>query len=537
MDTRLRISIARAAFLSALLFAASALAQPLPAGGEFQVNGTGAGWQSASAAAFDSSGNFVTVWQSGGSGVAGSQDTDVFLKRWTADGTLRGPEARVNTTVAGCQGSPAVASASDGSFVVAWQSQGQDGDGWGIFAQRFDRSGAAVGGEIAVNQSTAGDQQSPAVAYDPSGAFFTVVWESLGSGTTGWDVLARQIDATTGAPLAAEVRLNATSAGDQRHPALALLPGGGLAAAWEGPDASGIGIFLHTFSSALTSTSAEVAANAGTAGFQAHPSLGCDDSGNCVVAWESSGQDGSGSGIYARRFDRSLAPLTSAEFRVNTTTAGTQAAPVVASFPSGDFFVSWESVSPDGSGSTVYAQAYDFHTQPQGGEQRVNTFLSGDPRRAQLAAGTLGSLLALWESTGQDGDGAGVFAQRFALPGWRYYSLTPCRLYDSRSSTPIPSGIPRTLSATGTCGIPASARALSVNLTVTAPTNGGNLVLYPSDAAVPLASLINFSSGQTRSNNALLTLARTGAGSATIAAVVLGSGNVQLIVDVNGYFQ
>ena len=72
---------------------------------------------------------------------------------------------------------------------------------------------------------------------------------------------------------------------------------------------------------------------------------------------------------------------------------------------------------------------------------------------------------------------------------------------------------------------------------MTAPTNAGNLVLYPADASTPLASLINFSSGQTRSNNALLTLARTGTGSVTLAAVVLGSGNVQLIVDVNGYFQ
>ena len=84
----------------------------------------------------------------------------------------RGPEVRVNTTVAGCQGFPAVAAAPDGSFVVVWQSQGQDGDGWGIFAQRFDRSGTPVGGEVAVNEGTAGDQQAPAVIYDPSGTFY-----------------------------------------------------------------------------------------------------------------------------------------------------------------------------------------------------------------------------------------------------------------------------------------------------------------------------------------------------------------------------
>src|SRR5262249_20034412 len=193
MEGRLRRRIWVASFAASLALAVPALAQPSITGAEFPVNATTAGSQTGPAAAFDSSGNFVTVWQSGGSGLASTQDADVFLQRWNSDGTLRGTEVRVNTTVAGCQGAPAVAAAPDGSFVVVWQSQGQDGDGWGIFAQRFDRTGAPVGGEVVVNQSTAGDQQVPAVVYDPSGASFTVAWESLSAGPTGWDVVARQI--------------------------------------------------------------------------------------------------------------------------------------------------------------------------------------------------------------------------------------------------------------------------------------------------------------------------------------------------------
>ncbi len=278
MENRLRRTLGAASIAAALASAAPALAQPTTAGAEFPVNTTTAGSQTRPAAAFDSSGNFITVWQSGGSGLAGTQDSDIFLQRWNADGTTRGPEIRVNTTVAGCQGAPAVAAAPDGSFAVVWQSQGQDGDGWGIFAQRFDRTGAPVGGEIAVNQGTAGDQQAPAVVYDPSGASFTVAWESSGPGSSGWDVLARQIDTASGTPRTGDVPLAATVAGDQRHPALALLPGGSLAATWEGPDGSGSGVYLRTFTAALAPSSGEVAVNAVTAGFQAHPALGCDDS-------------------------------------------------------------------------------------------------------------------------------------------------------------------------------------------------------------------------------------------------------------------
>ncbi len=85
--------------------------------------------------------------------------------------------------------------------------------------------------------------------------------------------------------------------------------------------------------------------------------------------------------------------------------------------------------------------------------------------------------------------------------------------------------------------MPATARALSANLTVVSPTDSGYVVLFPADSAAPLASLINFSQGQTRSNNAILSLARTGTGNVTATAAVLGAGNVQLILDVNGYFQ
>ena len=37
-----------------------------------------------------------------------------------------------------------VGALSDGGFVVAWQSQNLDGDGWGIYAKRFDASGAPI---------------------------------------------------------------------------------------------------------------------------------------------------------------------------------------------------------------------------------------------------------------------------------------------------------------------------------------------------------------------------------------------------------
>ena len=49
-----------------------------------------------------------------------------------------GPEFRVNTYTTDIQAGVSVASIGGGTFVVAWQSQGQDGSAYGIFSQRYN---------------------------------------------------------------------------------------------------------------------------------------------------------------------------------------------------------------------------------------------------------------------------------------------------------------------------------------------------------------------------------------------------------------
>lgn len=120
-----------------------------------------------------------------------------------------------------------------------------------------------------------------------------------------------------------------------------------------------------------------------------------------------------------------------------------------------------------------------------------------------------------------------------------FYTLEPCRLIDTRD-TDGPRGGPaliagklRTFSLHGLCGIPSSARAISVNIAVTGATTGGNLRLHPGGTSVPLASAINYTASQTRSNNAVIPLNGSGE-----LAVFTGqaTGTVHFILDVNGYF-
>jgi glucose/arabinose dehydrogenase len=127
---------------------------------------------------------------------------------------------------------------------------------------------------------------------------------------------------------------------------------------------------------------------------------------------------------------------------------------------------------------------------------------------------------------------------RISGGGRDYHTVTPCRLVDTRTSTPLASGVERLFTLTGgTCGVPATARALALNVTVTGPTGQGFVTLFPGNFTLPASSNLNFSAGQTRANNAVSALSTNGQGTVRAFASVTGPGTVHLIIDVAGYFQ
>ena len=121
-----------------------------------------------------------------------------------------------------------------------------------------------------------------------------------------------------------------------------------------------------------------------------------------------------------------------------------------------------------------------------------------------------------------------------------FFTVTPCRVVDTRTTPNGPlagpalvAGASRVFGLASHCGVPSTAKAVSLNVTVTQPTGAGDLRLYPAGSSAPLVSTINWVAGQTRANNAVAALSATG------LAVLCdqASGTVHLILDVNGYFQ
>jgi hypothetical protein len=153
---------------------------------------------------------------------------------------------------------------------------------------------------------------------------------------------------------------------------------------------------------------------------------------------------------------------------------------------------------------------------------------------------TVGGSNSKWGTWWAKVNALGCAAPTPTPQGRNFFTLTPCRLLDTRDpdgplgGPALVAGAVRTFVLAGQCNIPVTARALSINVTVTDPTAGGFLTVYPGGTSLPLASTINYNLGITRANNADVLLGASGD-----LSVYCGQagGTVHLVLDVNGYFE
>ena len=247
---------------------------------------------------------------------------------------------------------------------MAWNSNGQDVSGWGVYAQRYDGSGGRVGAEFRLNTTTSGDQYSAAgesvlqsVAGLPGGGF-VAVWGSNPGDASTWGVVAQRFDAD-GRMAGTEIAVNTYTNSEQRDPSVAVLADGGF-----------------------------------------------------VVTWMSYGQDGDSWGVYAQMFD-AAGSRQGNEFRINTSTTNQQVLTEVTGLTGGGFVVTWL----DAASALAYAQLFDASGAKVGSAFSLNAFTGDWWDVCSTAPATDGGFWGTWKSDGQDGSGYGIYAQHFSATG------------------------------------------------------------------------------------------------------------------------
>lgn len=373
MITALRFTrlLAVSAFVFPLV-CAQARAQPVPAGGEFEVTPVPSYKDSRPRVAADANGRFVVVWE--------FQDYDsategIKAPRFDSDGTPLGGEFFVSTQPTYDERFPDVASGSS-EFVVTWWERDPPSHGWRLMGRRLDADGVPLGYEFTVNVSSWFRGDRAKVALDGINRFVVVWWnayvdgDQLGNG--GGGVLARRYD-NDGAPLSSEFVVNETTAYVQLQPDVAMHPDGDFVVVWSNmmtppPDyVQQTDIRGRRYDSTGSPVGGEFMVSTSTGHAKLVSSVAMNDLRQFVVVWEDEAQPSQRLDIFGRRFRRGGIP-EGGEFQVNNLTTLSTYAPQAVIAEDGSFMVVWNR----GLDLGVSGRTFDSAGVPQGGEMLVN---------------------------------------------------------------------------------------------------------------------------------------------------------------------
>ena len=323
-------------------------------------------------------GGAVVVWQGGKHGFQ-----RISARFIGPDGKFLKQDVRVSAYPKFNQINPQVAALADGTVVIVWASDGQDGDMQGVFARLFSPAGKALGPEFQVNQYTAFNQRTPGVAALANGNYVIVWISELQRGLASVDVYARQFS-LSGA-LGNESPINTDTNIICANPSVAASPQGGFAVAWS-QQANAV--------RALPSNPANPAdATTNDSGFPATP-MSTD-------GWD----------VFGTVFDTNGAPAVPAPFRWNTYTYGDQYAPRLSAVGSA-YMAVWTSLSQTNlvvsSGQTnlvvdpwegVYGQWITSNGTPlSSSDVHVNTTVVSRQIQPVVASDGASRFLVVWSS-------------------------------------------------------------------------------------------------------------------------------------------
>ena len=177
-----------------------------------------------------SDGGFVVTWRDQAL-PRGTGESNVLSQRFDAAGVSVGVVTQVNQTVTGNQWGGSTAPLGDGGYWSIWQSEGQDGSGWGVYAQRFGSSGNKIGPEIQVHTALAGNQWLPQLDTWSDGSF-VAVWSDGDA-----SIFARRFNAA-GIPIGNPLKINQETLIKNVYPDVVALSDGSYTVSWRGTESA-----------------------------------------------------------------------------------------------------------------------------------------------------------------------------------------------------------------------------------------------------------------------------------------------------------
>jgi Ca2+-binding RTX toxin-like protein len=360
---------------------------------------------------------------------------DIYAQRFDTEGNLLGDQYRLNSTLENNQMQADIVALNGGGFAAVWQSYGQEGELFDVYARLFNTDGSALSAEIQINQVRSGQAVRPVIAQSTDGTL-VVAWEQ---GSEIWTQHLR----SDGVLVGDNQVISQNADGQLVHGTdvdLATLSNGGVIASWDqggniyaraayAPGVSTASTDLTNTAPVLTTESSlSIVANQSTE-MQAFTVSDAEldevtvsisepvhgsvvlNSDNTYSYTPEAGYVGSdylvltvSDGAVQTRETISISvtaestPVDLTELQLLSSKAdGGSDWTSVAALPNGGFVAVWhDGGDKDGDRSAVYGRLFDANYQRVGDEFLVNTLMTGFQTKARVASTPDGHFMVVW---------------------------------------------------------------------------------------------------------------------------------------------
>ena len=305
--------------------------------------------------ATQSDGGFMVVWED-----FRNNNSDIYLKRFNSSGQPLGGDFRVNDSLGYVNhGLPDIACNDSGNFVVVWQDERE---GLDIYGQCFDHLGNPVGENFKVNGDSGTDlHNSPSCDMSTSGDF-VVVWAAKAGSVQN---IYGRLFWSNGQPKDTCFKINDDGQQvDHLGPKVSMDSLGNLVVAWEDKRDGQDRIYLQRYNSNGVKLGNNFPLPGGSpSSARSDPDLDLNHKGEFVVVWIESEE------VFAQRYNSSATPIGDNILVVDNPSSLPEN-PKVKVTENGYFVIAW--TDHRRQGSDIYFQTY-LNGSPQGLNRLVNT--------------------------------------------------------------------------------------------------------------------------------------------------------------------
>jgi Ca2+-binding RTX toxin-like protein len=338
-----------------------------------------------------------------------------------------GRETLVNSFTTGNQQNQSVSALTDGGWIVTWESNGQLGNNYGAYQQRYAADGSKVGTETQADSYVNPHQyyQHSSVVGQVDGGW-TVTWETGLLESSNLRSIYQQHYDAHGNKVGGETFIDTYTLGYLLEGTLSVtaLADGGSVISWQSYDADSYGIYQQRVAANGTPVGTAAIVETGTTGSQYSPTLAGLNDGGWVVTWSSANAGGNNSDVYQQRYD-SDGNKDGSEIQVSTySTVGSRNTSAVASLADGGWVVTWTSLHYVAASGGTLQQDYDVYQQRYSADgdkvasgDRVNTTVAGSQDFSTVAGLADGGWVVLWSSYNATNGGWDVYQQRYGVGG------------------------------------------------------------------------------------------------------------------------